>query len=311
MMLKGVFVRIADLISGDGQFLSLEFFPPKDRKDWPGFFQVIERFRSINPMFVSVTYGAGGSTQDHTLDIVLRLKREYDLVPMAHLTCVGASCKGIGDFLDTLVKAGIDNILALRGDPPKDQEIVLPESRDFAFASDLVSFIRKLHPHMGIGVACYPEGHQEARDPETDLGFLKFKLDQGGDFAVTQLFFDNEYYWDFMRRARSIGITKPIVPGIMPVFNLKVVQKVISLCGACIPEPFMRELELAQANGGSEAVQELGIDHARKQVQELLDNGVPGVHLYTLNKDDACLDLVSRLRFSNRPESVQGGSLRV
>ncbi len=289
-------MRIADLISRGGQFLSLEFFPPKERHDWPAFFQVVDRLRSINPLFVSVTYGAGGSTQGHTLEIVTRLKKEFDLEPMAHLTCVGASCKGIGAFLDALVEAGIDNVLALRGDPSKEQEIPPPDSRDFVFASDLVSFIRKLHPHMGIGVAGYPECHPEAVGPEEDLAFLKWKLEQGADFAVSQLFFDNDYYWNFLQRAGNLGISKPIIPGIMPIFNLKVVRKIISLCGTCFPEPFMRELEQAEKKGGTEAVQALGIEHARKQIQQLLDNGVPGVHLYTLNKDEACLELVSGLK---------------
>lgn len=291
-------MRISELMGGHGQFLSLEFFPPKEMKDWPAFFRVVERLRSINPLFASVTYGAGGSTQDHTLEIVTRLKREFDLEPMAHLTCVGAVCRGISAFLETLLDAGIDNVLALRGDPPRDQEIPPPDERDFVFASDLVSFIREKHPNMGIGVACYPEVHPEAVSPEHDLGYLKFKLDQGGDFAVSQLFFDNEFYWDFLRRARDIGITKPVIPGIMPIFNLKVVRKITSLCGSCVPEPFLRELERAEEKGGAEGVQELGIEHARKQIQQLLDNGVPGVHLYTLNKDDACLDLISRLNMA-------------
>jgi methylenetetrahydrofolate reductase (NADPH) len=295
--LKGVFVRISDLMGMHGQFLSVEFFPPKDRKDWPGFFRVVDRLRSTNPLFASVTYGAGGSTQDHTLEIVTRLKKEFDMEPMAHLTCVGASCRGISAFLENLENAGIDNVLALRGDPPKDQEIPPENEKDFVFASDLISFIRANHPHMGIGVACYPEGHPEAISPERDLEFLKYKLVQGGDFAVSQLFFDNDFYWNFLSCARTMGITKPIIPGIMPIFNLKVVQKIISLCGSCIPEPFMKELKKAEEKGGPDAVQALGIDHARKQIQQLLDNGVPGVHLYTLNKDDACLELVSGLVF--------------
>jgi methylenetetrahydrofolate reductase (NADPH) len=292
-------VRIVDLISRDEQFLSLEFFPPKERADWPGFFQVVDRIRSVNPLFVSVTYGAGGSTQAYTLEIVTRLKSEYNLEPMAHLTCVGASKNGIKDFLDSLGQAGIDNVLALRGDLPKDQEISLKVSNHFAYASDLVTFIRENHPRMGIGVAGYPEVHPEALSPEDDLSYLKHKLDLGGDFAVTQLFFDNEYYWDFVRRAREKGIEKLLIPGIMPIFNLKVVQRIISLCGTCIPQTLRERLEDAQAKGGAAAVQELGIEHARKQIQDLYDKGVPGVHLYTLNKDEACLDLISRLKLKS------------
>lgn len=288
-------MRISDLMSRRGRFLSLEFFPPKERKDWPAFFRVVDRLRAIDPLFASVTYGAGGSTQDHTLEIVTRLKREFEMEPMAHLTCVGAACSGISSFLETLLEQGIDNVLALRGDPPQDREMPPPDERDFVHASDLVSFIRGNHPQMGIGVACYPEGHPEAVSLEHDLGYLKLKLGQGGDFAVSQLFFDNDFYWDFLRRARDLGISKPIIPGIMPVFNLKVLRKIISLCGSCVPESFMKELEQADERGGTEAVQGVGIEHARKQIQQLLDNGVPGVHLYTLNKDDACLDLVSRL----------------
>jgi len=292
-------VRIVDLISRDEQFLSLEFFPPKERADWPGFFQVVDRIRSVNPLFVSVTYGAGGSTQAYTLEIVTRLKSEYNLEPMAHLTCVGASKNGIKDFLDSLGQAGIDNVLALRGDLPKDQEISLKVSNHFAYASDLVTFIRENHPRMGIGVAGYPEVHPEALSPEDDLSYLKHKLDLGGDFAVTQLFFDNEYYWDFVRRARGKGIEKLLIPGIMPIFNLKVVQRIISLCGTCIPQTLRERLEEAQTKGGAAAVQELGIEHARKQIQDLYDKGVPGVHLYTLNKDEACLDLISRLKLKS------------
>jgi len=286
-------------MSRSGQFISLEFFPPKERADWPAFFQVVERLRLINPLFASVTYGAGGSTQAYTLEIVTRLKREFALEPMAHLTCVGASKEGICDFLVTLEQAGIDNVLALRGDPPKDQELSLSESTDFSYASDLVKFIREKHPGMGIGVAGYPEVHPEALSSVDDLQYLKLKLDLGGDCAVTQLFFDNTYYWDFVRRAGNIGIEKPLIPGIMPIFNLKVVQRILSLCGTCVPQAFLRKLEEAQSSGGNAAVQELGIEHARKQIQELLDKGVPGVHLYTLNKDEACLDLISRLKFRN------------
>jgi len=285
-------VRIAERILPGKQFLSLEFFPPKNRSDWPVFFQVVEKLRAVNPLFVSVTYGAGGSTRDNTMEIVTRMKREFSLEPMAHLTCVGATEQTILSFLHDLTMVGVDNILALRGDPPQDAGVEVVASKDFTFASDLVSFVRKHYPSMGIGVAGYPEGHPEATSLDQDLQALKLKVDKGSDFIVTQLFFDNSYYWDFVRRARQLGINKPIIPGVMPIFSLKVIQKVLSLCGATIPPDFLRDLEAADAKGGSDAVKILGIRHARKQILGLLEGGAPGVHLYTLNKDDACLELL-------------------
>jgi methylenetetrahydrofolate reductase (NADPH) len=285
-------VRIIDRILPGNQFLSLEFFPPKNTSDWPAFFRVVDKLRALQPLFVSVTYGAGGSTSDNTLAMVARMKQEFSLEPMAHLTCVGANEKNILDFIDHLAAAGVDNILALRGDPPQDPGIVLPESKDFIFASDLVSFVRKHYPSLGIGVAGYPEGHPEAVSLEKDLQFLKGKVDLGGDFVVTQLFFDNDYYWDFVQRARESGIEKPIVPGVMPIFSLKVIQKVVQLCGATIPAQLLRELEEADEQGGADAVLALGIRHARSQILGLLKGGAPGVHLYTLNRDDACLELL-------------------
>jgi methylenetetrahydrofolate reductase (NADPH) len=285
-------VRIAERLNSGKQFLSLEFFPPKNSSDWPAFFRVVDSLKILQPLFVSVTYGAGGSTSDNTLAIVTRLKQEFSLEPMAHLTCVGATEKSIISFLEDLKAVGVDNVLALRGDPPQDPGFVLPESKDFVFASDLVTFIRKHYPSMGIGVAGYPEGHPEAASLEKDLQSLKHKVDQGGDFVVSQLFFDNDYYWDFVQRARDLGIEKPIVPGVMPIFSLKVIQKVVSLCGATVPAQLLRELEAADAQGGADAVQALGIRHARSQILGLLKGGAPGVHLYTLNKDDACLELL-------------------
>jgi methylenetetrahydrofolate reductase (NADPH) len=285
-------VRIAHLMQPEQPFISLEFFPPKERADWPGFYRVAERLRTVNPLFVSVTYGAGGSTQANTLEIVTHLKKELSMEPMAHLTCVGATEKAIAGFLDSLAAVGVDNVLALRGDPPEDKDMALPVSKDFAHASDLVSFIRTRDTNIGIGVAGYPEGHPEATCLEEDLEFLKLKLDKGGDFIVTQLFFDNEHYWDFVRRARVIGIDKPILPGVMPIFSLKVIRKILSLCGASMPAGFPEELEKAHERGGAEAVQALGISHAREQIRGLLAGGVPGIHLYTLNRDEACLELL-------------------
>jgi methylenetetrahydrofolate reductase (NADPH) len=291
----GDFMRIIDKIAKGEQFISLEFFPPKEKQEWPAFFKTAGRLSQLDPLFASVTYGAGGSTKGDTLEIVSRLKKEYGLETMAHLTCVGAFGDELQLFLDNLAKAEIDNVLALRGDRPSDAAAEFSVCPTLLQASDLVAFIRKSHPDMGVGVAGYPETHPEAVGPEEDLGYLKLKLDQGGDFAITQLFFDNERYFDFLRRARAAGIDKPIIPGIIPVVSLKVIRRIISMCGAALPADFQAALEQADSSGGASAVQQLGVAWARRQCQELLAAGVPGVHIYTLNRDEAVLELVDGL----------------
>lgn len=288
-------MRIRELIEARRPFVSLEFFPPKEREAWDGFFEVVERLLPVRPLFVSVTYGAGGSTHAHTLEIVSRLKTAYGLEPMAHLTCVGASREKIRGFLDGLAAAGVDNVLALRGDPPKGQEQFVPDSEDFQHASDLVAFIRREYPGLAIGVAGYPECHPEAPSAQADLDFLRQKIALGGDFTVTQLFFDNDCYFAFVDKVRQMGVTVPIVPGVLPVMSLASVKRLTSLCGASLPPAYLAELEAADAAGGPAAVAEVGIAHARKQAQDLIDRGAPGVHLYTLNKAEAVLSIVSGL----------------
>lgn len=288
-------MRIAELLSRKTPFISLEFFPPKDRAEWPAFFTTVERLKVLNPLFASVTYGAGGSTQGDTLEIVSRLSQEYGLETMAHLTCIGAESATLTTFLDQLVKAGVHNVLALRGDLPQDASPEVFACLPMQNASDLVAFIRTSHPGIGIGVAGYPETHPEATNSDADLSYLKLKIDQGGDFIVTQLFFDNQHYFDFVRKARALGIDKPIIPGILPVVSLKVIQRIVSLCGASIPPAYLQELEAADQRGGAAAVQEVGVAFARKQAQELLAAGAPGVHLYTLNRADAVLTLAQDL----------------
>ncbi len=288
-------MRIADLLEQKKQFVSLEFFPPKEKKDWPAFFQVAGELRRLNPLFVSVTYGAGGGTQANTLDIVIRLKKEFGYEPMAHLTCIGASEKKISDFLDSLMAEKIDNILALGGDEPKNDENYKPESDKFAHASDLVDFVKRVSPDMGIGVAGYPETHPRAESPEKDIHWLNYKLDLGGDFVTTQLFFDNDFYWDFVARAKAVGVEEPIIPGVMPILNLTSVKRIASLCGAKIPESFLADLESAQRSGGKDAVEAVGIEYAKRQAENLLSKGAPGVHLYTLNKSEACIKIADGL----------------
>ncbi len=285
-------MKIIDSISRNGQFISLEYFPPKTREDWPTFFQTVQRLAQLKPLFASVTYGAGGSTNADSLEIVTRLQNEYGLETMAHLTCIGSTEGEIEQFLKDLTAAGVANVLALRGDLPIDGTAAPSPDSSLKHASDLVSMIRSSFPGVGIGVAGYPEVHPEAVTPDADLSFLKLKLETGADFAVTQLFFDNSLYHDFVKRAHAAGITKPILPGILPVVSLKVIKRIVSLCGASIPADFMAELEKADQAGGAAAVQKVGIAHARRQVQELLDAGVQGVHIYTLNRADAILELL-------------------
>jgi methylenetetrahydrofolate reductase (NADPH) len=214
---------------------------------------------------------------------------------MAHLTCIGAEHDELHGFLDKLASANVHNVLALRGDIPKEETPGFTVCPTLQYASDLASFIRAAHPEFGIGVAGYPEVHPEAVNADSDLAYLKLKLDNGGDYVITQLFFDNQIYFDFVRKARSIGITKPIVPGILPVVSLKVIRRIMSLCGANIPPAYMAELEEADRSGGTAAVQKLGIAHARCQAEGLLAGGAPGVHLYTLNRSDAVTEIAHGL----------------
>uniref|UniRef100_A0A7C4AG41 Methylenetetrahydrofolate reductase n=1 Tax=Fundidesulfovibrio putealis TaxID=270496 RepID=A0A7C4AG41_9BACT len=288
-------MRISDLLAQGKRFVSLEFFPPKEKDAWPAFFGEVERLAVLNPLFVSVTYGAGGSTQVNTLELVARLKRDHGLNPMAHLTCVGASEDSLRGFLDSLGQAGVDNVLALRGDPPQGQPDFKPENAAFQHASDLAGFIHAAYPGMCIGVAGYPEKHPQAESLEQDIDYLLLKQQRGGAFAITQLFFNNDHYFAFVERCRARGITIPILPGVLPILNLASIKRILSLCGASIPPDYLARLEAANDGGGAQAVRDLGVAFAHDQCRDLIARGAPGVHLYTLNKAQACLDIVRDL----------------
>ena len=289
-------MRIDSLLKSGSQFISLEFFPPKEKDAWPAFFFEAGRLEALNPLFVSVTYGAGGGTQANTLELVTRFSQDLGMNPMAHLTCVGACEQNLRSFLDALNAAGVDNVLALRGDPPKGQEAdFTPENAAFQHGSDLAAFIRANYPGMCVGVAGYPEKHPQAATLDEDIDYLKRKADQGGSFVITQLFFDNDRYFDFVARCRAKGITAPIVPGVLPILNLASVKRIVSLCGAAIPAGYLARLEAADKEGAA-AVREIGVEYAREQCRDLLERGAPGVHLYTLNKAQACLDIAKGLQ---------------
>ena len=260
---------------------SFEFFPPKNNEGFEQLYSTIGRLKSCKPTYVSVTFGAGGSTRTQTIDLVGRIKNEIGLESMAHLTCVGSSQEELRSILDILQESGIQNILALRGDPPQGQETFEKPENGFAYANELVEFIRK-HYDFCIGVAGYPEGHIECSDKNLDLKNLKRKVDAGADFIVTQLFFDNRYYFDFIERTQKVGIDIPIIPGIMPVLNVKQTQRFTKMCGSTVPKALMKELESFQDE--PDTVRKIGIEHATMQCELLLQEDAPGIHFYTLNR---------------------------
>jgi methylenetetrahydrofolate reductase (NADPH) len=289
-------VRIGEHFKRDGKrVFSFEFFPPKTDAGVANLERTIRELSDLDPSFVSVTYGAGGSTRGRTLELVQWIQREARITAMAHLTCVGSTKEEIGGVLDRLTEAGIENIMALRGDPPAGETTFVRTEGGFGYANDLVAFIRKRHGvDVSVGGAGYPEGHVECDDLDRDIANLRRKVDAGLDFVVTQLFFDNRVYFDFVARARAAGITVPIVPGIMPIRNLASVERMTKLCGATIPAPLFAELDRCRHDDA--AVAALGVAHATAQCVELLHGGAPGIHFYTLNQSPATRVILTALK---------------
>lgn len=289
-------MRIDELFSRDEPVFSFEFFPPKTEDGERNLYQALEGLKRLDPAFVSVTYGAGGSTREKTLDIVQRIRDEHGLEAMAHFTCVAATEQDLRSTLDDMRSRGFDNVLALRGDPPQGQEAWTKTDGGLEYSRELVALIAADYPDMAIAAAAFPETHVHAVDPESDLRFLKEKVEAGVDFLVTQFFFDNAVYWDFVARARDIGIDVPIVPGIMPVTNVKQIQRFSELSGSDLPPRLLGELE-ARAED-AEAVLELGVAFATLQCSDLLQGGAPGVHFYTLNRSPATRAILSALKLA-------------
>jgi methylenetetrahydrofolate reductase (NADPH) len=295
-------VRITDILRfarerGEPVF-SFEFFPPKTEEGVRQLFETVEALRPLGPAYVSVTYGAGGSTRARTLELVTRLKRETEVEAMAHVTCVGASRDEIAAVLDEVHAAGIQNVLALRGDPPRGQTRFEPHPEGFRYASELVAYVRERRDRWQfcIGAAAYPEGHVETRDLALDLANLKAKVDAGADFLVTQLFFRNAHYFRFVERARAAGIQVPILPGIMPFTNVEQVERFTAMCGAQIPSALRAAMEVRRDD--SEGALQLGVAHAALQCADLLRRGAPGIHFYTLNRSPSTRAIVAALRAS-------------
>jgi methylenetetrahydrofolate reductase (NADPH) len=286
-------MKITAKLSPKTPAFSFEFFPPKDEAGVDRLFETVARLQVYEPAYVSVTYGAGGSTRKLTVDLVTRIKREVGLEAMAHLTCVGATREEISSVLDQLREGGIENVLALRGDPPKGETAFVKSEGGFGYASELTEFIRSRWDFCLAG-ACYPECHPESASVEIDLANVKRKVEAGTDVLVTQLFFDSKDYFSYVARARAAGITVPIIAGIMPITNVSQVKRFTALCGACIPAPLLKRLEAAGTD--AEAVQAIGVEHAAAQCRKLLDGGAPGIHFYTLNRSHATVDVLDRLR---------------
>jgi methylenetetrahydrofolate reductase (NADPH) len=276
---------------------SFEFFPPKTEEGEKNLLEEVAALRELDPAFVSVTYGAGGSTRDKTLEVVDTIKKDYGLEAMAHFTCVAATVDELRATLDQLSEIGVQNVLALRGDAPDGGEWVATEG-GLTYSSELVKLIADEYPQFSIAAACFPETHIAATSPEDDLAHLVDKVNAGTGSLVTQLFFDNAVYFDFVDRARAAGITVPIVPGVLPITNVAQLSRITSLCGATIPDGLMTELKEREED--PEAVQEFGVAYATLQCAELLAGGAPGIHFYTLNRSPATRAILSALRL-HRP----------
>jgi methylenetetrahydrofolate reductase (NADPH) len=272
---------------------SFEFFPPKSPLGAENLNQALDELRDLGPDFVSVTYGAGGSTRDTTIDVVSHIKSDLGLEVMAHLTCVNATVDDVRRTLDRMRDVGIDNVLALRGDPPRGQARWEKTDGGLEYSHELVSLIRAEY-EFAIAGAAFPETHIHAVSPEEDLRHLKRKVDLGVEVLITQMFFDNAYYFDFVERARKIGIEVPIIPGVMPILSLDGLKRMAELSAADIPGPL--DYELNRRSGDEEAIAELGVAYATLQCASLLAGGAPGIHFVTLNRSPATRAILSALR---------------
>ena len=300
-------MRIDQILAGGGPVFSFEFFPPKTPAGERNLEAALAELVKLEPAFVSVTYGAGGSTREKTIEIVKHISERYGLEAMAHFTCVAATVADLRATLDEMRAAGIDNVLALRGDPPAGQETWTATEGGLEYSRELVELIAADYP-FAIGAACFPETHIHATSPEEDLEHLAAKVDAGVDFLITNLFFDNDAYFAFLKRARQAGITVPIIPGIMPITRVGQIQRMATMSGASIPPGLAREL--AARDEDEEAVRDFGVAYATLQCAELLAAGAPGIHFYTLNRSPATRAILSALKLARPWErAVYPGSI--
>ncbi len=295
-------MRIDEILADRGEpVFSFEFFPPKDDDGERRLFEALEQLRPLAPSFVSVTWGAGGSTREKTLDIVARIRADHDLEAMAHFTCVGATVEELHSALRQMRDAGLENVLALRGDPPQGESAFVPAEGGLASSTELVALVAGQYDFC-IAAGAYPEVHPESRDHDSDLLHLKEKVDAGARVLITQLFFDNRDYFRFVERARAVQIEVPIVPGIMPITNVAQIRRITAMCGARIPVGLQAELERRADEPA--AVADLGVSYATLQCAQLLAGGAPGIHFYTLNRSPATRAILSALRLTRPWEKV-------
>ena len=287
-------LRIDEILAASEEpVFSFEFFPPRTPDGERNLRSALEALSALAPDFASVTYGAGGSTRDRTIEVTKWLKQELGIEAMAHLSCVGATREELCAILDGIADAGIENVLALRGDPPRGETEWQPHPGGLRFSTELTALICSRYP-FAVGAACFPEVHPEAADLASDLRFLKEKVDAGASFLITQLFFDNELYFRFAEEARASGVTVPIIPGIMPITDVSQIKTITGMCGASIPQSLLEQLEIRA--GDPDAVLQLGVSYATLQCAELLARGAPGIHFYTLNRSPATRAILSALK---------------
>lgn len=288
-------MRVDELLANKRPVFSVELFPPKTETGLKLLFETVEALKPLEPDYVSVTYGAGGATRDGTVEIAQRIRAEHGIEVMAHLSCVGETRAGLASILDRFAEIGVENVLALRGDPPRGEQAFAAPDDGLSSAAELTGFITDSYG-FSIGGACFPEVHPEADDLESDLRYLKTKVDSGARFLITQLFFDNAVYFDFVAAARERGISVPIIPGVIPITSFGQVARICDLCEASIP----RELSAAMAELGGDAEAEalLGVAFAARQCEELLAAGAPGIHFYALNRAPGTRAVLAALRAS-------------
>ncbi len=287
--------KIADIFKTKQRSYSFELFPPKTDQGYQNILVTIDELCKLKPDFISCTYGAGGGSRDKTFDIVEHIQNKNHTVGLAHLTCVLNTKDDMKRILEDIKSRGIQNVLALRGDPPQSDPNWQPTNDNFKYSSELCAFIRlNFKDYFGIGVAGFPEGHVLCKDRSKDAEYLKIKVDNGADFVITQLFFNNQDYFDYVKRLRSLGVTNPVIPGVLPITDYQALLRFTSLCGTTITEEIKRIFEPIQND--KEAVVKAGTEFAIKQCRDLLKGGAPGLHFYCLNKLEPCKSVLKEVR---------------